>query len=74
MLVAAGMSPESLLVRDPTKPGWKRGLDATTGVVCDSVTALDLPSGVFPMRFTLLDAASLAPLRAMEAALSGLNP
>jgi GntR family transcriptional regulator len=71
MLVAAGMSPESLLVRDPTRPGWKRGLDATTGVVCDSVTALELPAGVFPMRFTLLDAASIAPLRAMEAALSG---
>jgi hypothetical protein len=71
MLVAAGMSPESLLVRDPTRPGWKRGLDATTGVVCDSVTAMELPPGVFPMRFTLLDAASIAPLRAMEAALSG---
>jgi hypothetical protein len=25
------------------------------------------------MRFTLLDAASIAPLQAMEAALSGLN-
>ena len=73
MLVAAGISPESLLMRDPTRPGWKRGLDATTGVVCDSVTALELPAGVFPMRFTLLDEASIAPLRAMEAALSGLD-
>src|SRR5580658_1600497 len=71
MLVAAGLAPESLLVRDPTKPGWKRGLDATTGVVCDSVTALELPSPLFPMRFILLDAASLAPLRAIEATLSG---
>jgi hypothetical protein len=49
-------------------------MEATTGVVCDSVTALELPPGAFPMRFTLLDAASIAPLRAMEAALSGLNP
>jgi DNA-binding transcriptional regulator YhcF (GntR family) len=71
MLVAAGLSPESLLVRDPTKPGWKRGLDATAGVVCDSVTALELPAGVFPMRFILLDAASLAPLQEMEATLTG---
>jgi hypothetical protein len=71
MLVAAGLSPESLLVRDPTKAGWKRGLDATTGVVCDSVTALELPSPLFPMRFILLDAASLAPLKEMEATLSG---
>lgn len=71
MLVAAGLSPESLLVRDPTKAGWKRGLDGTAGVVCDSVTALELPAGVFPMRFILLDAASLAPLQEMEATLSG---
>lgn len=71
MLVAAGMSPESLLVRDPTKPGWKRGLEATTGVVCDSVTARELPANVFPMRFILLDAASLAPLKEMEATLAG---
>jgi DNA-binding transcriptional regulator YhcF (GntR family) len=71
MLIAAGIAPESLLVRDATRPGWKRGLDATGGVVCDSVTALELPAGVFAMRFNLLDAASLAPLRAMEATLSG---
>lgn len=71
MLIAAGMAPESLVVRDATRPGWKRGLDATAGVVCDSVTALELPAGVFPMRFTLLDADSVAPLRAMEATLSG---
>jgi DNA-binding transcriptional regulator YhcF (GntR family) len=71
MLVAAGLSPESLLVCDATKPGWKRGLEATAGVVCDSVTALELPSGAFPMRFTLLDAASLAPLKAMEETLAG---
>lgn len=71
MLVATGLSPESLMVRDPTHAGWKRGLEATTGVVCDSVTALELPKGVFPMRFMLLDAASIAPLREMEAALSG---
>jgi GntR family transcriptional regulator len=73
MLVAAGLPAESLLVCDPTRPGWKRGLQATSGVVCDSVTELELPAGVFPMRFTLLDAESLAPLRAMEATLSGGN-
>jgi GntR family transcriptional regulator len=71
MLVAAGLSPESLLVRDPNRAGWKRGLDATAGVVCDSVTALELPPGAFPMRFTLLDPASVAHLREMEATLSG---
>jgi len=71
MLVAAGLSPESLLVRDPAQPGWKQGLEATAGVVCDSLTALELPPRAFPMRFTLLDAASLAPLSAMETVLAG---
>ena len=71
LLIAAGLSPESLLVRDPAKPGWKRGLEATAGVVCDALTALELPAGAFPMRFTLLGAASLAHLRGMEAALCG---
>lgn len=71
MLIAAGLSPEGLVVRDPARPGWKRGLEATAGVVCDSVTALELPAGAFPMRFTLLDAASVAHLREMEATLCG---
>jgi hypothetical protein len=71
MLIAAGLSPESLVVRDPANHGWKRGLEATAGVVCDSVTALELPPGAFPMRFTLLDTASVAHLRQMEATLSG---
>jgi GntR family transcriptional regulator len=66
MLVAAGLAPESLLVRDAAKPGWQRGLDATAGVVCDAVTALELPKGTFPLRFTLLDAATLDALRKQE--------
>jgi len=71
MLIASGLAPDSLLVRDAATTGWKRGLEATTGVVCDSVTALELPPGVFAMRFTLLDAASITHLREMEATLSG---
>jgi GntR family transcriptional regulator len=71
MLVAAGLAPESLLVRDAARPGWKLGLDATAGVVCDSLTALELPKGAFPMRFTLLNADSVAPLKAMEETLAG---
>jgi len=66
MLIAAGLAPESLLVRDAVRPGWKRGLDTTAGVVCDSVTALDLPAGVFPLRFTLLNEPTLAELRRQE--------
>jgi GntR family transcriptional regulator len=70
LLVAAGLSPESLLVRDATQPNWKRGLNATSAVICDAVTALELPKGVFPLRFTLLDAPTLAELRKHEKGVS----
>jgi GntR family transcriptional regulator len=66
MLIAAGLAPECLLVRDATRPGWKRGLEATAGVVCDVVTAEELPAGAFPLRYTLLDASALAELRRQE--------
>lgn len=68
MLIAAGLRPESLLVRDATRPGWKRGLEATSGVVCDAVVAQELPKGCFPIVFRLLSDDSFAQLRAMEAA------
>jgi GntR family transcriptional regulator len=68
MLVAAGLPADTLLVRDANEPGWERGLEETVGVVVDSVTERELPAGVHPMRFTLLDADGMAQLRAMEAA------
>jgi DNA-binding transcriptional regulator YhcF (GntR family) len=68
MLVAAGLPADTLLVRDANETGWERGLEATVGVVVDSVTERELPAGVHPMRFTLLDADGMAQLRAMEAA------
>ena len=69
MLIAAGLSPESLLVCDATKPNWKRGLTATTGVVCDAVTAAELPKGCRAVEFRLLGESAIAQLRAAEAAL-----
>lgn len=66
LLIAAGLSPESLLVRDAMQADWKRGLEATSGVVCDALTALELPADVFPLRFTLLDQPTLASLRKQE--------
>ena len=68
MLVAAGLPADTLLVRDANEPGWERGLEETVGVVVDSVTERELPAGVHPMRFTLLDTDGMAQLRAMEAA------
>jgi GntR family transcriptional regulator len=66
MLVAAGLPQESLLVRDAAEAGWRRGMEAASGVVCDAVTALELPKGVFPLRFRLLDQPTLEALRKQE--------
>lgn len=74
MIVAAGLAQENLLVRDATRPGWKRGLEATTGVICDVVVAQELPQRCFPLVFRLLSEASLAQLRATETALSEKRP
>ncbi|MGH9561477.1 MAG: GntR family transcriptional regulator [Terracidiphilus sp.] len=67
MIVAAGVSPENVLVRDATRPGWKRGLESTVAVICDMVTARQLPKKCFPIVFRLLDEGSIAQLRAVEA-------
>lgn len=67
MLLAVGLSPESLLVRDATQPGWKRGLNATTAVICDAVTATEVPRECHAIPFRLLSEATLARLREAEA-------
>ena len=66
MLIAAGLRPECLLVRDATRPGWKRGLETTSGVVCDCVVAQQLPKSCFPMIFRLLSEVSFEHLRGVE--------
>jgi len=62
ILQAAGFHPDSLLFRDPRKPGWHRGLQQTVAVVCDSVTAAELPAGCRAIPFPLLSEPSIAEL------------
>lgn len=73
MLIAAGLRPDSLLVSDANRPGWKRGLETTSGVVCDSVTAEELPEQCFPMIFRLIAESSIAELRSAEARITGTD-
>jgi len=73
MLIAAGLPPESLLVRDASRPGWKRGLEATIGVVCDAATAAELPKACHPLIFTLLGKSAFNHLRQIEGALTGAD-
>src|SRR5258707_10756294 len=63
MLNAAGFHPDSLIFRDARKANWQRGLKQTAAVVCDSVTATELPAGCRAIPFPLLSEASVAELR-----------
>jgi DNA-binding transcriptional regulator YhcF (GntR family) len=63
MLNAAGFHPDSLVPRDARKTNWQRGLKQTAAVVCDSVTANELPAGCRAIPFSLLAESSLDELR-----------
>lgn len=66
MLVAAGFHPDSLVFRDARKSNWQRGLKETRAVVCDAVTASDLPKTFRVLPFPLVSEASLAELQRYE--------
>jgi len=63
MLIAVGFSPDALIVRDAAQPNWQRGLKQTAAVVCDSLTAAELPTGCRAIPFSLLSEPSIAELR-----------
>ncbi len=66
MLLAAGFPAEGLVVRDARKPNWRRGLRETAGVVCESVSALELPKECRAIVFRLLADGSLQELQSYE--------
>lgn len=66
MLAAAGFSPDSLVFRDAREPDWQRGLKQTAAVVCDVLTAAELPAGCRALPFSLLSETSIAELRRFE--------
>jgi len=66
LLIASGFHPDSLVLRDARKPNWQRGLKQAAAVVCDSVTAAELPKSFRAIAFHLLSDDSLAELRRFE--------
>jgi GntR family transcriptional regulator len=73
MLVAAGLDPDSLILRDARKPRWQRGLEQTAGIICDAYTAgvAGFPAKPRKMVFQLLaDAAREELIRCVEMASS----
>jgi DNA-binding transcriptional regulator YhcF (GntR family) len=63
MLNAAGFHPDSLVLRDAREPNWQRGLKQAAAVVCDSVTAKELPAGCRPIPFSLIAESAIDELR-----------
>ena len=68
MLVAAGLDPDSLILRDARKRGWQRGLEQTAGVICDAYTVgvPGFPAKPRKMVFQLLADAARAELISMR--------
>ena len=66
VLIAAGFHPDSLVFRDAREPNWQRGLKQTAAVVCDLLTAAELPAGCRAIPFPLLSEASIAELQRYE--------
>ncbi len=66
MLVATGFHADSLLFRDARKAHWQRGLKEAAAVVCDEVTASELPKTFRIVPFPLVSEASLTELRRYE--------
>ena len=66
VLNAAGFHPDSLVFRDAREANWQRGLKQTAAVVCDTLTAADLPAGCRAIPFSLLSESSIAELKRYE--------
>lgn len=63
MLVAAGIDPSALSLRDARESGWQRGLKSSAFVITDALTAPQIPKGCDVRVFRLIADASLAELR-----------
>lgn len=56
MLAAAGVDPDLLVVRNPRRPRWQRGLEQTGAIICDVHTKAtrELPKGPKVFVFSVL--------------------
>ena len=66
VLNAAGFHPDSLVFRDAREANWQRGLKQTAAVVCDLLTAAELPAGCRAIPFSLVSESSIVELQRYE--------
>jgi GntR family transcriptional regulator len=62
-LVAAGLEPDALDLRDAREPGWERGLRASAHVITDALTARNLPPGLPARVYRVVADSSLEELQ-----------
>lgn len=67
MMIAGGFPADELVVRDARKPNWRRGLKQMAALVCDVLTATELPPKPRVVVFPLLSETAVAELRHYEA-------
>jgi DNA-binding transcriptional regulator YhcF (GntR family) len=63
MLVAAGLDSDSMVFRNTSEPGWQRGMKQMAAVICDSLTASEVPKGCRVIPFRLLSESAATQLR-----------
>lgn len=66
VLNAVGFHADSLIFRDARQANWQRGLKQSTAVVCDLLTAAQLPKDARSLVFPLVSASSIAELQRFE--------
>lgn len=62
-LIAARIDGESLIVRSTLEPGWRKGLDAATLIICDAPTAVHFDGDPRVRTFRLIADDSIDELR-----------
>jgi DNA-binding transcriptional regulator YhcF (GntR family) len=64
ILIAAGLDPKALDIRDARQRNWKKGLRAPALVITDSLMASQLPAGCAVRVFRVISDSSIAELQA----------
>lgn len=63
ILLAANIDAESLLIRSTNEAEWKKGLDLAEMIICDSLTAAEIPNDERVRVFRLISDESVSDLR-----------
>lgn len=71
LLVAAGIDPDALDLRDARQRGWQKGLASSAMVITDALTARQLPAGCQIRIFRIIADSSLDELRRYKAFVTG---